>query len=210
MPYVLESIKIYQATEDILSEILVGLESWCIAFNELFIIFSKYLKYIFVFIILFIGILTLIRLRGVYRQSRLMGTDKKEDSLTKTRLVLGCLYIFLGFGILFNYLTYFLIWVLEPLPDKIIYNFINFIILDPIYMNQISDFSVSQLPHEKTIYFGISFGSLISVLDIIINLWYLINNNRLIHNPKNVFGTLISGIVGGTLFGFTTFFPFFL
>ena len=98
MPYVLESIKIYQATEDILSEILVGLESWCIAFNELFIIFSKYLKYIFVFIILFIGILTLIRLRGVYRQSRLMGTNKEEDSLTKTRLILGCLYIFLGFG----------------------------------------------------------------------------------------------------------------
>ncbi len=149
MSYVLESIKIYQATEDILSEILVGLESWCIAFNELFIIFSKFLKYIFVFIILFIGILTLIRLRGVYRQSRLMGTNKEEDSLTKTRLILGCLYIFLGFGILFNYLTYFLIWVLEPLPDKMIFNFINFISIDPLYVNRIMDFSLSQLPHEK-------------------------------------------------------------
>jgi len=99
---------------------------------------------------------------------------------------------------------------MEPLPDRMIYNFINFISLDPLYMNGIRDISVSQYPHEKTIYFGISFGSLISVLDIIISLWYLINSNRLINNPKSVFATLIAGIMGGILFGFTTFFPFFL
>ncbi|HEC38381.1 hypothetical protein LCGC14_0581180 [marine sediment metagenome] len=207
MPYVLGSIKIYQVADDILNDVLKGLENWCSAFNEFFIVFSKYLKYIFVFIILSIGFLTLMRLRGVFQQSRLKGLEIKEDSFTKIRLVLGCLYIFLGFGILFNYLTYFLIWILKPLPDRLIYNFIS---LDPLYMNGIMGVSVSQYPHEKTIYFGISFGSLMSVLDIIISLWYLINSNRLIHNPKSVFVTLIAGIMGGILFGFTTFFPFFL
>jgi hypothetical protein len=203
--------KIIQSTGNIVEDIINGLENWCIAFNEFFLIFSKYLKYIFVFIILCIGIFTLLRLRGIYRQSRLGGgTDKKEDSLTKTRLILGTLYIVLAFGILFNYLTYLFIWIFEPLPDRLIYNFIDFIGIDPFYLNGIKDISVSQYPHEKTIYYCFSFASLMSVLAILLSLWYLINNNRLINNPKRVFGSLISGIMGAILFGFTTYLPFFL
>lgn len=202
---------IIQPTENIVEDVISGLENWCIAFNEFFLIFSKYLKYIFVFILLFIGIFTLMRLRGMYRKSRLgSGTDKKEDTLTKMRLVLGTLYIVLAFGILFNYLTYFFIWILEPLPDRLIYNFIDFIGIDPFYLNGIKDISVSQYPHEKTIYYCFSFASLMSILSILLSLWYLINNNRLINNPRKTFGYLISGLMGGVLFGFTTYLPFFL
>ncbi|MFX0029519.1 MAG: hypothetical protein ACFE8B_09935 [Candidatus Hermodarchaeota archaeon] len=207
----LESKKIIQSTGNIIEDIINGLENWCIAFNELFLLFSKYLKYIFVFMILFIGIFTLLRFRGVYQQSRQGGgIDKKEDVLTKPRLILGTLYIVLAFGILFNYLTYFFIWIFEPLPDRLIYNFIDFIGIDPFYLNGIKDISVTQYPHEKTIYYCFSFASLMSVLTILLSLWYLINNNRLIHNPMRVFGTLVSGIMGGILFGFTTYLPFFL
>jgi len=195
---------------NIVNEIIEGLENWCLVFNEFFLIFCKYLKYIFVFIVLFIGILTLLRLRGVYRQSRLMGTEKKEDSFTKIRLVLGLSYIFLAFGILFNYLTYFVIWILEPLPDKLIYNFIDFSGINPFDMNGIKDISMSQYPHEKTIYYCFAFGSLISFLDILLSLWYLINSNRLIHNPNKALRALICGIFGCILFGFTTCLPFFL
>ncbi|MBY8989371.1 MAG: hypothetical protein KGD58_01335 [Candidatus Lokiarchaeota archaeon] len=202
---------IIQPTGNILEDVVNGLENWCIAFNEFFLIFSKYLKYIFVFIILFIGIFTLLRFRGVYQQSRTRGgIDKKEDVLTKPRLILGTLYIVLAFGILFNYLTYFFIWILEPLPDRLIYNFIDFMGIDPFYLNGIKDISVSQYPHEKTIYYCFAFGSLMSVLTILLSLWYLINNNRLINNPMRVFGSLISGIMGCILFGFTTYLPFFL
>ncbi|MFX1280644.1 MAG: hypothetical protein ACFFA3_14810, partial [Promethearchaeota archaeon] len=61
---------IAQSSENIIKDVINGLENWCIAFNEFFLLFSKYLKYIFVFIILFIGIFTLLRFRGIYQQSR--------------------------------------------------------------------------------------------------------------------------------------------
>jgi hypothetical protein len=202
---------IIQPLGNILEDVVDGLENWCIAFNEFFLIFSKYLKYIFVFIILFIGIFTLLRFRGIYRASREKGgTDKKEDPLTKARLILGTLYIVLAFGILFNYLTYLFIWILDPLPDRLIYNFIEFSEIDPFYLNGIKDISISQYPHEKTIYYCFSFGSLMSVLTVLLSLWYLINNNRLINNPRKTFGYLISGLMGCILFGFTTYLPFFL
>ncbi len=199
-----------KTAEDVFKDAIKGLENWCIAFNNFFIILCKYLKFFIVFIMLFIGILTLLRLRGVYRQSKLMGVKKEEDSFRMPRLILGILYIFLAFGILFNYITYFLIWILDPLPDKLIYNFIDFSGIDPFYMNRIQDISASQFPHEKTIYYCFAIGSLISVLDILLSLWYLINNNRLINNPSKALGILISGIMGGILFGFTTCLPFLL
>lgn len=194
----------------LLEDIVVGLENWCIAFNNFFLLLCGYLKYIFVIIILSIGILTLLRLRGVYRQTRLVGTDKKEDSFMKPRLILGCSYIVLGFGILFNYITYFLIWVLDPLPDRLIYNFIDFSGIDPFYLNGIKDISTSQFPHEKTIYYCFSLFSLIALLQVLISLWYLINNNRLISNPRKTFIWLISSVMEGILFGFNTSLPFFL
>lgn len=210
MIYVLESDKLILSAGSIIEDVINGLENWCVAFNEFFLIVCNYLKYVFVFIILSIGILTLLRLRGVYRQSRLTGADKKEDSFTKIRLILGCSYIFLAVGILFNFLTYFLIWVLDPLPDRLIYNFIDFIGIDPLYMNRIIDITVSQYPHEKTIYYCFSFISLISVLDVLLSFWYLINNNRLISNPSRAMYILITGIMGCILFGFTPYLPFFL
>ena len=202
--------KSFLSAEDVLKDVIIGLENWCIAFNNFFLIFCKYMKYIFVFIILSIGILTLLRLRGMYRQSRLINPEDKEDSLMKPRLILGCSYIVLAFGILFNYLTYFFIWLLDPLPDRLIYNFISFSGIDPFYLNGIIDISMSQYAHEKTIYYCISFGSLFALLQVLLSLWYLINNNRLISNPRKTIMFLITGVMEGILFGFNTCLPFFL
>lgn len=201
---------IFLSVEDVFKNIIGGLEDWCIAFNNFFLIFCRYLKYIFVFIILTIGIFTLLKLRGVYSQSRSASTENKEDYLMKPRLILGCCYIVLAFGILFDYLTYFFLIILEPLPDRLIYNFITFSGIDPFYLNGIVDISASQFPHEKTIYYCFSFISLTSILDILLSLWYLINNNRIINNPKRTMEFLISGVIGGILFGFNTYLPFFL
>lgn len=202
--------KNFLSADNVFKDIIGGLENWCIAFNNFFLIFCGYLKYIFVFIILTIGIFTLLKLRGVYSQSRSPSTEDKEDYLMKPRLILGCCYIVLAFGILFDYLTYFLLIILEPLPDRLIYNFITFSGIDPFYLNGIMDISASQFPHEKTIYYCFSYISLISILDILLSLWYLINNNRIINNPRSTIRFLIFGVVGGILFGFNTYLPFFL
>jgi hypothetical protein len=206
----LEYIKITQLAEDILKDLITCLENWCMAFNDFCFVFYKYIKFIFVFILISIGILTLLRFRGMYRQSMLINSENKTDTLRTPRLILGCTYIFLGLGILFNYLNYFFIWILEPLPDRMIYKFIVFIDIDPFYLNGIMDISASQYPHEQTIYYCFSLFSLLSVLDILLSLWYLINNNRLINNPSRAVVILVSGIMGGILFGFTTYLPFFL
>jgi hypothetical protein len=205
-----QGIIYFLSLEDVFQDIIEGLENFCITFNSFFLILCQYLKYIFVFIILTIGILTLLRLRGVYRQTRLFGKDNQEDQFIKPRLILGCSYIVLAFGILFNYITYFLIWILDPLPDRLIYNFISFSGIDPYYLNGIMDISTSQFPHEKTIYYCFSFGSLMGLLTLLISLWYLINNNRLINNPRKTFGWLMSGVMECILFGFNTCLPFFL
>ncbi|MFX1418475.1 MAG: hypothetical protein ACFE9N_06105 [Promethearchaeota archaeon] len=196
--------------DDVFNDLLIGLENWCIAFNNFFLILCKYMKYIFVFILLTIGILTLLRLRGVYRQSRLVNHDKQEDPFIKPRLILGCSFIVLAFGILFNYITYFLIWILDPLPDRLIFSFIAFSGLDPYYLNRLSDLNSCQFPHEKTIYYCFSYASLFALLQVVISLWYLINNNRLINNPRKTFMWLFSGVAEGILFGFNTSLPFFL
>jgi len=196
--------------ENVFNDIIAGLENFCIAFNDIFLILCQYLKYLFVFIILSIGILTLYRLRGVYRQSRLVNKEKQEDLFIKPRLILGCSYIVLAFGILFNYIKYFLIWLLDLLPDRLIFSFIEFNEINPNYLNRVSNLSECQFPHEKTIYYCFSYLSLFALLRFLVSLWYLINNNRLIHNPNKVFYVLISSVIDGILFGFNTYLPFFL
>ena len=101
-----------------------------------------------------IGILTLLKLRGMYRGQRIKGVEPDEkniDQLKTPRLLVGALYIFCGFGILFNFLTYFLLIILDPLPDRFIFAFINFSgSIDPVLMNRIEDVELAIYPHEQT------------------------------------------------------------
>ena len=190
-------------------EIISGLEKWCIVFNKFSRVLFVSLKFIFVFIMLSIGILTLLKLRGIYFKTRNVEAD--EDRLKKPRLILGGTYIFLAIGILFNFLTYFLIWALDPLPDRMIFSFINFNgNIDPHYMNRIENIENSKYPHEKTIYYCIAYGSFFFVLNLLLSIWYLINNNRVISDPRKVILNLLASIIGAIFFGFTTFLPLFL
>ncbi|MHA1488580.1 MAG: hypothetical protein ACTSRI_02860 [Promethearchaeota archaeon] len=200
--------------DEISESLLDGVNDWCKDYNNFFMIFFQYVKYIFVFILLFIGLLTLLRLRGIYIQTRLRNlkkTEKEVDQLKKVCLILGIVYIFLAFGILFNFLTYFLIWFFDPLPDKLIYNFIDFHgVIGPQYMNRIKDINNSQYPCEKTFCLAVALGSFSSVLELLLSIWYLIHSNKLINNPKLALEGILGGVIGGIMFGFTTFMPFFL
>jgi len=206
------SLPLYKNLNDPFTEIFSGLEAWCVAFNEFALIFFGYMKYILFFILFLIGILTLLKLRGHYTLDKI-GNGEKEftdvNQLRKPRLFLGSIYIALAFGILFNWLTLAMIFVLEPLPDRLIFNFINFHgIIDPYTMNRIMDISASIYPHEQTIYYCVAMGSFIAITDVIIAIWYLVN--RVPFNPKMGFSLLIGGVTAGILLGFTTCLPFFL
>jgi len=102
-----------------------------------------------------------------------------------------------------------LLVVLDPLPDRLIFNFISFSgMMDPFGLNNISDISKVVHPYEKTIYYGVSIVSFMALLTIIISLWQIINKERTITKKSIV--SLMSGIVMGVLSGFTTCLPLFL
>lgn len=194
----------------IFNDLIEGLESWCLTFNYYAITLFLYLKYIFVMILFCMGILVLLKLRGVYFSKERILHKNEKDFLKKLRLTLGSLYIFMAVGICFNFLTYMLIILLDPLPDRLIFSFINFSKdIDPLYLNRFEDIDSAQFPHEKTIYYLLAMGSFLGFLHLLISITLLLHNN-LNKKPRLVIMNLIDSLIECILLGFTTFMPLFL
>jgi len=196
--------------EDLFVDVANPLEVWCIEFNKFAIIYFKSIKFIFVLILLMCGISTLLKLRGFYFKSRLISSENKKDNkslLTKPRLILGSAYIILACGMFFNYLIYFLIWAFEPLPDRLIFNFIHLTDIDPYIMNRITDIRSAIYPHEKTLYFIVAMFSFSFTLHLILSIWYFIYKSK---HPRQTMKHLVISISGVIIFGFTTFMPLML
>lgn len=185
--------------------------------NDLFAILNKglllfffCLKYIFVFILLFVGILTLKKLRGIYLAERLKNIDESENQLKKPRLIVGTIYIFLAIGIAFNFLIYLLIWISIYLPPPLIFQIIDVVELNFYDMDRIKDPYKSKYEFERFIYLMFALASFEAFLNLLLTIWYLINNNRNISNPRKVIRNLIYSLSRSILFGFLIFAPFFL
>jgi len=202
-----------------IARIFYGINQFLPNFDDLFIEINSfiellfgYLKYIFFGILLIIGILTLFSLRGKYFYERIRYSKEKklsDNPMTKPRLILGTLYIVFAFGILLDWFTYFLLAVLDPLPDRLIFNIITLSgTVDPFALNNISDISKAVYPYEKTIYYGVAIVSFMALLTITISLWQIINKEGT--KTKKSIVSLIGGIVMGLLTGFTTCLPLFL
>ncbi len=184
--------------------------------NSLFFLFFSYLKYIFAFILILLGTLILLKFRGIHRHDRLINDseDSRNDwkvNLTKSHIMTGTLYIFMGFGIMFNFLTYILIWLLEPLPDRLVFEFIAASwIFDSEYIYCLSDINSTLNSYEQTLYFSLALISFISILQIVLCIWFIIKEGNIIKNPIKIFSILMSGIVEGIFAGFTTSLFFFI
>ena len=202
-----------------ISRIFYGINQVFPSFDDVFISINSfiellfgYLKYVFFGILLIIGILTLFALRGKFILERIRYSKEEklsDNPMTKPRLILGALYIVFAFGILFDWFTYFLLIVLDPLPDRLIFNFISLTgIIDPFALNSISDISKAVYPYEKTIYYVVAIASFMALVTIVISLWQIINKEGTITKKSIV--SLITGIVTGIITGFTTCLPLFL
>ena len=186
--------------------------------NDLLLIFNNflelsffYLKYVFAGTLFMLGILTIWSLRGPYFLERLRYSkeEKLEDSpMTKPRLIFGTLYIVSGFGILFNWLIYFLIFLLDPLPDRYLLTIGEFTGLDPFFLNQVSNIQLAELEYEKTIYYLIAMGSFFGLITIIHSLRLLIMGKK--KDSRHGIMILIGGVMVCIFFGFTTSLPLLL
>ncbi len=116
----------------IINQFLPNFDGLFIEINSFIELVFGYIKYVFFGILLIIGILTLLSLRGKYFFERIRYSEEKklaDNPMTKPRLILGSLYIVFAFGILLDWFTYFLLVVLDLLPDRLIFNFIVFFFL---------------------------------------------------------------------------------
>ena len=111
-------------------------------------------------------------------------------------------------GILFNFVTYFLIVILDPLPDQLIFNFLNFIeSIDSDIIIRIQNIDKALYQHEITIHYLFALGSFFGFTHFMISVYILIKG---IKNPRVGYINLISSLIECILFGFTTSLPFFL
>lgn len=195
-----------------INQVLPNFDEVFISINSFIELLFVYLKYVFFGILLIIGILTLFALRGKFILERIRYSKEEklsDNPMTKPRLILGIFYIVFAFGILFDWFTYFLLIVLDPLPDRLIFNFFSLTgIIDPFALNSISDISKTVYPYEKTIYYGVAILSFLALVTIIISLWQIINKEGTITKKSII--SLTTGIVTGLLAGFTTCLPLFL
>jgi hypothetical protein len=205
------------AITPIVSDVFNGVEELCMDLNNFFLILFSYLKYLFAFILILIGLLTLFKYRGIYLKqkihsnSSLSNHEPLKEKLKKTHVFLGMVYIFMGVGILFNYLTYILMWTLEPLPDGFLFEFLGIgNVIDPASIERISNYNLAVSPHERTIYLCFALVSFMALLEIFLSIWFLAHQGTIIHNHTKTFGILIFGIIQGMLFGFTKSLIFFI
>ncbi|MFX1238606.1 MAG: hypothetical protein ACFFAS_07995 [Promethearchaeota archaeon] len=119
------------------------------------------------------------------------------------------IYINIGIGIIFTYFTLLLVILLEPIPDRFIFiMFTDNNVIDPNIIYNIRDIETLSEPFDKTLYYLLSIGSFLSFLDIIVNLWLILNNGG--SNLRMQITLLLTGIVGCFFTGFTTFLMLFL
>jgi hypothetical protein len=175
-------------------------------------IFFGYLKHVFFAILLAIGLLTLFSLRGKYFLERLRYSKEEQltdNPLTKPRIIISSVYLVIAFGGLFDWFTYFLIIILDPLPDRFLFVFIQLSgITNPFGLNFVADINQATRPFETTIYYTIAIASFIALLDILISIWQMSVRDNI--NEKKAIFALMGGFILGMLTGFTTCLPLFL
>ena len=205
------------STVDIPStNIFKGAEDWCVVFNRFCETIFLYLKFIIIFIFLTVGILTILKYRGYWlglkfkEKKPKSEEDKKNlEKIKEPNVILGIVYIALAIGILFNYFIYFLIWLLEPLPDAFIFEFLNFYgLISDEYIGRISNLNNAKYPHERTIYYCIAYFSLGGFVDLILGIRNIVIYSN--SNHKISFELIITGLIMCTFAGFTTFMYLFI
>ena len=128
--------------------------------------------------------------------------DSNKISNKRASLILGSSYIFISIGFFFDYLTIFLFWLLEPIPDRFFFLIINQLgIFDNWPLTGTIDIN-GMLEYERVCFLVIAFLSLLAFIIIFVSIWQLVSNPK-IPIIKSVF-SLIGALILGSFTGFTT------
>ncbi len=186
-----------------------GIFEW---FNGIVSIFFSALKYVLFVLLIIMSVLTFLKFKKNYAIFKSnVATKNLPDGfvLKKKQLIGGIVYTLLAFGILFNFITYFLLFILEPIPDRFALELLNSAgVFNPWALDGVINISNFGSAIEMTVYYGFTVASLICFVEVLVSIWLIISEN-IIH-IKKVFLHLFAWLFMGFLFGFTTFLPLLL
>jgi hypothetical protein len=181
-------------------------------FNGISSVFFSALKYVLFLLLVILSLLALVKFKKSYTIFKLNKNEKSVEEnyvLKKKHFFVGIAYMVLAFGFLLNYFTYFLLIVLEPIPDRFAFQIVNYSgMFNPWALNGIINPSSLGSPIETMVFYIFTFVSFICFLDILVSLWLIITEN--IVHVKKAFFSLFTGVFFGFLVGFTTFLPLLL
>ena len=192
---------------------IFGSVSWIFEwFNSISSVFFSALKYVLFLLLLIMGILAMLKFKKNYAIFKLNINEKSLEEkymLKKKQLIIGIAYLVLAFGILLDYITYFMLIVLEPIPDRFALEYLNYAgVFNPWALNGVIDTGSFVSPIEMSVFYIFTFASLVCFIEILVSVWLIITEN-IIH-IKKVFLNLFVWIFIGFLVGFTTFLPLLL
>ncbi len=198
-----------------MDKLFKGFENFCITFNNFSEATFIYLKYGLILTLIIISLLVLTRNRGFFRDQKLRedkdGGDNKlmKEKVREPHIILGIFYLALAIGILLGYLTRVMIILLDPLPDRFIFDFINFSkVIPEENMERMKDIDKAKYPYEKSAYYIIAYFSFSGFVEIILGIRFM----SLYSNKSHItsWKLFVIGIMTCVLCGFTTFMPLFL
>ena len=180
--------------------------------NGILEIFFSALKYVLFALLIIMSVLTLLKFRKNYNFFKVNAANKNSPEgfvLKKKQLIGGIVYMVLAFGILFDYITYFMLIILDPIPDRFALQLLNnFGVFNPWALDGVINMSNFVSPIETTVYYIFTVASLICFVEVLVSIWLILSEN--IFHIKKVFLHLFAWIFMGFLFGFTTFLPLLL
>ena len=186
-----------------------GIFEW---FNGIVSIFFSALKYVLFVLLIIMSVLTFLKFKKNYSIFKAYKASKNLPEgfvLKKKQFIGGIVYILLAFGILFKFITYFLLIILDPIPDRFVLELLNSAgVFNPWALDGVINTSNFGSPIEMTVYYVFTVASLICFVEVLVSVWLIISEN-IIH-IKKVFLHLFAWIFMGFLFGFTTFLPLLL
>jgi len=185
-------------------------ESFLNDFNNFMPLLFFFLKFILAGMLLLLGSISLLRLKGMYSRERLRNPNIDNSYLFKnSRFILGNVYLVLGIGFIFNFMIYALILIFNLIPDMLIIPLIRSI--ESIPQEFITDYFINNnldTPPEVFVNNIIGIVSFLIFFSIIFNIWSLVTN-RDFNISKQVIGLGV-GVIAGCLFSFSRFLLLFL
>jgi hypothetical protein len=107
---------------------LNGFENFIKGFIDLFYYLLVYSKFITVLILFCLGSFSIIRSLNLSKMNEFENSTLKMNfkrNIDISQLISGIILLFLAFSFITNILPVILIWILEPIPDELIYSLLN-------------------------------------------------------------------------------------